>query len=67
MYPFDEKYNYRRAERCCSNCKHGEPNFDGEAKCFHPERPLGANGKHMEYVSEDCVCDAWEKKEGGAK
>ena len=55
---FKRKYHYRCAERCCSNCKHGENDYDGIAKCHHPlVKDNSSDG------SDYCVCDRWERKE----
>jgi hypothetical protein len=65
---FEKKYNYRVAEKCCMNCKHGEPEYEGEATCCHPEREVPVEGNPGEvYIDRhNCdlchVCDAWERK-----
>lgn len=62
---FEQKYNYRVAEKCCLNCKHGEPEYEGEASCTHPERDYEEGGETMTgyYNCDLChVCDAWERK-----
>ena len=68
---FERKYNYRLAERCCANCKHGENGYEGCATCRHPER--FDFGRHNDFriraynVNQSDVCDAWEKSEGGVE
>lgn len=59
----------REVEKCCSNCKYGECEWEGEMLCNHPE---------LTYVDEDgypskadlgpkiapyTVCDLWQKQE----
>ena len=62
---FEKKYNYRVAEKCCLNCKHGHPEYEGEASCTHPERTYEEGGI-VEQGNYNCschnVCDAWERK-----
>lgn len=64
---FEMKFNYRTADRCCANCKHGENEYDGCCTCRHRERfDLGrdADSRIMSYNVMQCnVCDAWEAKE----
>lgn len=68
---FEKKFNYRTADRCCVNCKYGESEWEGGGTCHHPERfDFGRDDdtRIMSYNVLQCdVCDAWEKKEGGAK
>lgn len=64
---FKTAYNFREAEKCCANCKHGELDSDWEAcKCLHPliEDDYGWRN-HGGMINS--VCDLWEMKEGGAK
>ena len=62
---FEKKYNWRTADRCCLNCKHGEPEYEGVATCSHPERAYEKNGEiYISRHNTSChrVCDAWEMK-----
>ena len=64
---FEKKFNYRTADRCCANCKHGENEYEGGATCHHVERfdfGRDADIRIMSYNVLQCdVCDAWEAKE----
>ena len=65
---FEKKYNFRLAEKCCLNCQWGNPEYEGEATCCHPERKVPVEGNPGEvYIDRhntcECnVCDAWERK-----
>lgn len=64
---FEKKYNYRLAEKCCLNCHWGNPEYEGEATCCHPERKVPVEETGETYIDRhntcECnVCDAWEKK-----
>lgn len=64
---FEKKYNFRLAEKCCLNCQWGNPEYEGEATCCHPERevPVGKTGETYIDRHNTCecnVCDAWERK-----
>ena len=63
---FEKKYNFRMAERCCLNCKHGAPEYDGAATCDHPERAYKDDDGKMRMGCYNCsahnVCNAWEMK-----
>lgn len=61
---FQKAHNFRAAEKCCANCKHGEVGYEGECGCFHPlidtdDRPWYGN-----MIND--VCDLWEQKGGAA-
>jgi hypothetical protein len=61
---FEKAHNFRLAEKCCFNCKHGDVQYEGECGCDHPlvkdEGPSWTGGSIAD------VCDLWEKK-GGAE
>lgn len=61
---FQKAHNFRAAEKCCANCKHGEVGYEGECSCFHP---LIDTDEHLwsgNMVND--VGDLWERK-GGAE
>lgn len=64
---FERVFNYRMADRCCANCKHGENEYEGCATCHHRERfDFGRDNdtRVMSYNAlQHFVCDAWERKE----
>lgn len=68
---FEKCFNWRTAEKCCANCKHGEGEYEGYATCYHPKRNDGGYAykegelvsKCFPYNTHKCdVCDLWEAK-----
>ncbi|MBO7686727.1 MAG: hypothetical protein J6V72_10095 [Kiritimatiellae bacterium] len=57
---FEKAYNFREADKCCANCKHGEVEYEGECTCNHPLIDKYECSGNM----INNVCDLWEK-EGG--
>ena len=55
---FKVAHNFRTADRCCENCKHGLVGWEGECDCRHPllDDYIGCKG---ETISD--VCDLWER------
>lgn len=54
---FEKAYNFREADKCCANCKHGRVGYEGECSCVHPfvfHQKLTGNMVHN-------VCDLWDK------
>ena len=62
---FRKTYNFRVAEKCCSNCRHGEVGWEGECGCSHPL--IDADETRWSGGMVNYVCDLWEAKEGDAK
>lgn len=69
---FKKCFNWRIAEKCCENCKHGEEECDAYITCHHPKRNDGGYAyeegetasKFYTYNSKrHMVCDLWETKE----
>ena len=59
---FDRKYHLRLSEKCCANCMHGDPDFEGEARCSHPKRGYKPGERVRLNTECDNVCDLWESK-----
>ena len=57
---FSEKYHVRQTDKCCDNCKHGEDDYDGCAKCRHPYLDDGGSG--FSGACDNSVCDLWEAR-----
>ena len=60
---FKTAHNFRIAEKCCANCKHGAEGYESECDC---ENPLIDEEDRWRAGGEiNNVCDLWEA-EGGA-
>lgn len=72
---FKRRYNFKRVERCCGNCKHFEREYEDHA-CTNPHVKDFADWEGefdgierldayagMLDADEGCVCDLWEKRE----
>ena len=57
---FKTAHNFRVAERCCMNCKHGLVGYEGECHCMHPciDEPMGRCWTGDSIAD---VCDLWER------
>lgn len=63
---FKTAYNFRVAEKCCENCKHGEVDWEGACNCLHPLIDDDDGWRyHSGMISS--VCNLWEMKKGGAE
>ena len=64
MSDFEKAFNFRRAEKCCGNCKYGKCEYDGGATCRHPKRN-DADEDGIPYLKHNVmqigVCDLWGK------
>ena len=61
---FEEKNHVGIVEKCCANCKHGDPGWEGECSCDHPE--LDDDWDEGRYsTSIHFVCDLWERRSNG--
>ena len=57
---FNKKNNYRWVDSC-STCKYFKVLYpDGCPVCTHQEGHTG-NGLNFHVVSENCICDEWQK------
>lgn len=62
---FKAAYNFRMAEKCCENCKHGWEDFEGECYCQNPK--LDEIGCYRNRGMVNNVCDLWERREETAQ
>lgn len=61
---FKADNHFRMADKCCSNCKFGEDDYEGCAICHHPSLDFTDDDgeqdhAHLGAYQED-VCDLWE-------
>lgn len=61
---FREAHNFRKAEKCCANCRYGAEGYEGECDCSHPL--VDADERWLMGGTIANVCDLWER-EGGAE
>lgn len=61
---FNRKHHLRTAEKCCANCMHGDPDFEGEVRCSHPKRGYKPCERVRLNTMWDYVCDLWENQNG---
>lgn len=57
---FKERHNFRLADKCCANCKHGSVGYEGECDCEHPL--IDSDERWLLGNMIDDVCDLWERK-----
>lgn len=53
---FELKYGVRSQRRCCSFCRFGVPDFDGECSCLHPKRIIKDAKGVIDDVWLNTVC-----------